>query len=87
MKIDVDFDNDTESVMISFFPKEFNSKRDFSLSLNIIQTFCGDFDLDPELEIEDIAELMKTMEEREKEFFVFIINEDGIEVDLKNYDE
>lgn len=82
MKIDVDFNNEEQSALISFYPEEFKTKRDFLLAVNIVQTFSADFDLDPELGEEDIKTILSKLKDEDKNHLVFIINEEGIEVDL-----
>ncbi len=82
MKIDVNFDQETQTALITFFVKEMKANKDFSICQSIVQTFSADFNLDPELEREDLDEIIKVANEKGSNSFIFMINEEGIEVDI-----
>ena len=46
----------------------------------ILQLDDHDYDLDPELEQEDFNNIISTAKEKEVDYFIFEISEDGIEV-------
>lgn len=84
MKIDIDFNKDEQSAYLTFYNCEFKEKRDFIVAISTIEIFSGDFSLDPELEIEDLEDILKQSKQKNSDKFIVIINEDEIEVDLGN---
>ena len=80
MKLNIDFNPKAQMALLTFPLEEFKQERDFAVAISIISTFSADFDLDPELEKDDIAGIISKAMEDEKESFTFEICEDGIEV-------
>lgn len=83
MKINVEYNPETDTVEVSFYKDQIKEERDHQLCLNIIFTFAHNFDLEPEMDVETIQEIMGVLEEEGKDEFKFLFNEDGIEVDLE----
>lgn len=82
MIVDIDIDKFSKSYLLNFEVKNFNSPDDYKMAVGIVTCFSNDYDLDPELNHEDMKEIVEKTIELEKEKFVFDINEDGIEVDI-----
>ncbi|MBT3981441.1 MAG: hypothetical protein HOE90_08815 [Bacteriovoracaceae bacterium] len=83
MKVNIDFDGKEQSTNLTFYHDQFNTDRDYNVAISIVQTFCADFDMDPELEVEDFKEIIIKSGEKESQKFTFIIDEEGIEVDVE----
>ncbi len=81
MLLDIDFNKDDETALLTFEVERFKSEKDIKLAIAIVTTFCADFALDPELEVEDFTDLLDQIEAKNKKHFTFFINEDGIEVE------
>lgn len=82
MKIDVNFNRETESARVTFFNEEFIDDLAFNKARAIVQIFAGDFALDPDMEADDFVEIISKARELEHDRFTFDISEDGIEVDF-----
>jgi len=82
MIVDIDIDKFSKSYLLNFEIKNFKSPDDYKMAVGIVTCFSNDYDLDPELDHEDMKEIVEKTVELEKEKFVFEINEDGIEVDI-----
>ncbi len=82
MKIDVDIDKFTGGYKIIFPISEFKEKSDYKMGIQIIRCFSNDMELDPELEVEDMQDILDKTEELQKLFFTVEISEEGIEVDI-----
>lgn len=82
MLLDVNFEKAEETAKLTFFCKELNEEKDYSLALAILTTFCGDFALEPELEIEDLQEIAGKANEGEAKSFTFFINEEELEAEI-----
>ncbi|MCK5882389.1 MAG: hypothetical protein KAG61_01775 [Bacteriovoracaceae bacterium] len=82
MLVDIDFNKEEETAELTFQVESFKDERDAKLAIAIVTTFCGDFALDPELETEEFADILEQVKSKDKTKFTFLINEDGIEVEL-----
>jgi hypothetical protein len=82
MKINIDFDGKNQQSLITYFLDEFKTDRDYVVAISILETFCADFNLEPEFEPEDLKEIMAKVEEKQVSEFKVIISEDDIEVDF-----
>lgn len=81
MLLDIDFNKEDETAELTFEVARFKSEHDMKLAIAIITTFCADFALDPELDVEEFTDLLDQIESKGKTHFTFFINEDGIEVE------
>ncbi len=82
MLIDVNFDGNSQTSFIKFPIDQFEDQRQYHVAIAIIQTFSADFDLDPELEPEDLKEIISAVNEKKQNAFTVEISDDGIEVEL-----
>ncbi len=82
MKIEIDMKEKEQMALITFFTDEFKAPRDYVVALSFVYSVAADFELGPELESEDLEELIKQFRDDKKDKFVFEISEDGIEINL-----
>ena len=82
MLIDVDVDRFEGGYKIQFPIAQFKERTDLKMAIVIITCFANDMDLDPELEPDDLQEIIDKVSELSKTKFTVEIYEDGIEVDI-----
>ncbi len=82
MKVDVDINHDTESFLITFNVKNFKSDRDYEIAHELVSCVCGDYNIDPELSVEDIIAITQDAKDKKAEEFIFEITEDGLEAEI-----
>jgi hypothetical protein len=82
MLVDVDIDKFSKSYLLKFKVENFKSPDDYKMAVTIVTCFSNDYDLDPELDDNDMREIVEKTIELEKDLFTFDINDDGIEVDI-----
>lgn len=83
MLIDVDIDKFSGGYLLNFPIHQFKSENDCKMAIAIVTCFAYDHELDPELDVEDMQEIIDKTKELAKESFTFTISEDdGIEVDI-----
>jgi hypothetical protein len=81
VKVDIDYKGE-ESIHISYLTNEFKDKRDYAVGLSILVSLCSDFEMEPELGIEDFEDIITKVKSKKKEAFTVEIYEDGLEIDL-----
>jgi hypothetical protein len=82
MIIDVDIDKFTGGFRVAFPLNQFNEDVDLKMAILLINTFAHEMELDPELEPEDMKEIVDKTKELMKDRFTVEISEEGIEVDI-----
>lgn len=82
MKLDFDIDKFSGNYLLKFNVDQFKSDIDHKMAITIVTCVSLDYDLDPELEVEDMRDILDKTLELGKEEFTFEIGEDGIEVDI-----
>jgi hypothetical protein len=82
MKTNISIDPKTLDARIEFKFDDLNGPVDFKNSIAIISMIAGDFSLDPELELEDLNDLVVQGKEAGNTAIVFDIGEDGIEAEF-----
>ncbi|WP_127716368.1 hypothetical protein [Halobacteriovorax sp. HLS] len=82
MLVDIDIDKFSMSYLLKYKVEDFQKPEDYKMAVTIVTCFSNDYDLDPELDNNDMREIVEKTIELEKDFFTFEINEDGIEVDI-----
>lgn len=82
MKLEVNYLPSEESVELIISTKEFSSSKDLTIGLSILQTFAADFDMDPELENEELQELIDKARSENKDNLKFCLSLDGIELEI-----
>lgn len=71
------------SSKVIFETKNFTKEKDFKEALAIIFMVCGDYYLDPELEVEDLQGFLEKASEKKKDKLALYISEDGLELDFE----
>ncbi len=82
MIVDIDIDKFSQSYLLKFEVENFKTPEDYKMAVTTVTCFSNDYDLDPELDHEDMREIVEKTIELEKDSFTFEINDDGIEVDI-----
>jgi hypothetical protein len=81
MNVDIQLNNKQQQYELTFNIDDISSSKDKTDICTIVACFAYDFELDPELEIDDIDEIINRALQEEKSKFTFEISEDnGIEV-------
>ena len=83
MLVDITFQKKEQTATLAFKIKDLDSQLAKQETLAIITTMAADFYLDPELEIEEIKGFATQALEQDKESLVFILHEDGLELEFK----
>ncbi len=82
MKVDISINPKTLDCDVVFEVENFKSPIDYKNSIAIICMVAGDFSLDPELEVEDLEEIVASAIEKESKKVNFYIGEGGVEADF-----
>lgn len=72
-------DQKTHDCTLKFAYKSFQSQKDYVNALTLLFMVCGDYQLDPELELEDFQQIISASQESGKEHICFYIGEEGLE--------
>ncbi|MDA9793083.1 hypothetical protein N9B72_00725, partial [Bacteriovoracaceae bacterium] len=78
---DIDYKGE-ESIHINYLINEFKDKRDYAVGLSILVSLCSDFEMEPDLGIEDFEDIITKVKSKNKEAFTVEIYQDGLEIDL-----
>ncbi len=84
MLVDINIDPKTFDASVKFELENFSSSTSFKSSIAIITMIAGDYSLDPELEVEDLEEMVTMALKDSKTSLIFTISEDGIEAEFSN---
>jgi len=79
MKVDVKFSRASESLTLTLFSSEFKSPTDYEEGLEILYILCGDFGVDPEIELEDFKKILQE-KFKANENFAIEVSEEGAEL-------
>jgi len=82
MNVDININPKTLDCDLVFAVANFKTPVDFKNAIAIICMVSGDFSLDPELEVEDLEEIVATAKEKESKNVNFYIGEGGVEADF-----
>ena len=82
MIIDVDIDKFSGGFKIQFPLAQFNSELELKMAVAIVESFANSMGLDPELEPQDVQEIINKVEELGKDKFTVEIGDEEIEVDI-----
>lgn len=82
MNIDVNFDPKLPQITLELKLSEAQSLKSYKCLLMSVRAYSSMFDLDPELELDDLEEIVEKTAECGKDRFTFIIGPDEIEVDI-----
>jgi hypothetical protein len=81
MNVNISIDRKTLDAKVEFKFDKINGLEDLMDSVAIISMIAGDFSLDPELDLEDLQELVNNGKEQGSKSIIFEIGEDGIEAE------
>lgn len=72
-------DQKSHDARLTFKFNDFKDLKDYQNALTLIFIVSGDYQLDPELELEDFQGIIESSKESGKEAITFFINEEGLE--------
>lgn len=79
MNCNFEIDHKTHDATLNFKFSDFKDLRSHQDALTLIFIICADYQLDPELELEDFQGIIESSKESGKEGISFFISEDGLE--------
>jgi|GEM_PF-6167620 len=79
MNIEVQFINDQSEIILRLPTKEMKRPNELEDSLAILEIFCGDFGVDPELSTHDLKGMVDDAVNQNLSHLEFKIHEDGID--------
>ena len=82
MKYEITIQEKTFDCEVKCFCEEIQSEKDFKQIIALISIIAADYDLDPELEIDDLQGIIDKVKTEAKNSYSFLISEEGIEVDI-----
>lgn len=82
MKIDVVQDAKDHTYTISIKIEQFKTLRDYEVIHNLVNAISLDFDLDPEISIEDLKNIVVEARKEEAEEVTCEIGPDGIDIEF-----
>lgn len=81
MLVDFKIDPKAQCALIKFNPQNISSDKDTKDLLSLMTIVCADFYLDPELELEQLEEIITKGKEENKQIEI-LIDEEGIELEF-----
>ena len=66
-------DQKTHDCTLKFAYSSFESQKDYVNALTLLFMVCGDYQLDPELELEDFQQIISSSQESGKDHICFYI--------------
>ncbi len=82
MKIDVVQDAKTHTYTLSIKTDQFKTLRDYEVLHNLINAISLDFDLDPEISVEDLKNIVHEAKNEESTEISCEVGPDGIDVEF-----
>ncbi|MCO4754812.1 MAG: hypothetical protein KC478_10045 [Bacteriovoracaceae bacterium] len=82
MKTEISVDPKTLSAKALFLVEDFKEEKDFKDTLAILSMVAGDYHLDPEVELDELKDFVKKAQEEAQSALEFIIDEEGIDLEL-----
>lgn len=79
MQSEFNVDPKTHDSTLKFAFSNFKGPKDYTNALTLLFMVCGDYQLDPELEMEDFEEIIQSTKESGKDSICFYISEEGLE--------
>ena len=80
MLVDFDIDDKNESFHLKFENINFTKERNYILAVDIINCIAGDYSVDPEIEVDDMKDIVKRAKDAEKKNFSVEIHEGGVDI-------
>ncbi len=82
MKLDVVQDAKDHTYTLTIKIDQFKTLRDYELTHNLINAISLDFDLDPEISIEDLKNIVIEAKKEESEMITCEIGPEGIDIEF-----
>lgn len=82
MKIDITQDSKDHTFTISVKIDQFKTLKDYDTLHNLINAISLDFDLDPEVTVEDLKNIVIEAKKEESEEITCDIGKDGVDVEF-----
>lgn len=82
MKCDINVNPKTYECTLDFNLKDYTQDKDYQNSLAILAMVSGDYNLDPEIELDEFKGLIQKGLDDNKDVIQFLIDEEGIEAEL-----
>lgn len=80
LRIDVTQDSKTQSFQLEVRIDQFKNLKEYEVLLNLISAISLDFDLDPEMTIDDLKKIVSEAKNEEAQEISIEIGKDGIDV-------
>lgn len=84
MLVDIQIVPKTYEAVLKFELENFKDEKSFKDAIAIVTMVAGDYSLDPEIELEDLQDMVKVALKENKKSMIFSIMEDGIEAEMSN---
>lgn len=82
MLVDIQIDEKSLNALVKFELVNFKDQKSYKDALATIMMIAGDFSLDPELELEDLQDIVSKGNEEDAKSLLFVVNEDEIEAEF-----
>lgn len=82
MLVDINFLNKDDGHSLQFKTDNVKTLKELKTALSIIFIFSAEYEMDPELSLEDLEEIVEKAQELEKPFFTVYIRPEDIEIDI-----
>ena len=82
MKLDVVQDAKDQTFTLTIKIDQFKTLRDYELTHNLINAISLDFDLDPEISIEDLKNIVAEAKKEESDMITCEIGPEGIDIEF-----
>ena len=82
MKLDIQQDSKDHTFTLSIKIDQLKTQKDYETLHNLINAISLDFDLDPEISIDDLKNITSEARKEEAEVIVCDIGQDGIDVEF-----
>lgn len=84
MKTEITVNPKTMAATILFKVEDFTKEADYKNALAILSMVAGDYHLDPEVEVEELQGFVQQAKNEAKMALEFIVDEEGLELELLN---
>lgn len=80
MKMDIDHDSKTDEYSVEVKITDLKTSKDYDLLHTVVNVFSMEFDLDPEIQVEDLRKIVQEARAEEAESIIIDISSEGVEV-------
>lgn len=82
MLVDIHYHNEDDGHSLKFQTDHVKTLKELKTALSIIFIFAAEYEMDPELSLEDLEEIVEKAQELEKQSFTVTIRPEDIEIDI-----